>query len=447
MKKSGRVLFLFIIVVFFMQACGSATSSLPEATEIPVPIDPIQEHLDKAAEYAESGDIRGEITEYLAAIDLDSENALIHLLLGKTYERVEMVEGAVTEYKEAARLAALDPELTISIPSVAHLYYDSGEYEKAIPEFIEVIEANPDNLEDYISLGYCYYQLGEYEEAAARYELLLERAPEYPIALFGLGSIYYYKLSEYEKALSLLQKYLEIEPETEYREEVETIIADITGVEATLFEGDTNAGAILKDDVLNAALNYLECDRASVVKVKVNFFELEDGTEEQLWGEEEWLITACEESRLFSITFTADGEGGTFFDIAEIDIPTDASGLSVEEHLDLASEYYDAGETDKEIAEYLAALEIDPDNLQAHTFLGFTYHVEKGKTEEGIAELEKALAIAPEDASALMFLGFIYYDLQEFDKAIPIFEEFLELHSDHQYRDMIGEMLNESKNQ
>ena len=322
MKKHTPFLFVFLSTILFVQACGNSSTPTPAPTDIPAPtaevVNPVENHLDLAVQYADSGEAEQEIAEYIAALELEPENALIHLLLGNAYQKEELIDQAVSEYKEVKRLAALDPNLTITVPSVADLYYDSGKYAEAIPEYLEAIEENPDNLEDYIALGFCYYQLEEYEKAAAEYEVLLERDPEYAIGLFGLGSIYYYKLEEYEKALPLLQKYLEIEPETKYREEVERMIADITGITPTKFEGDTRASAVLKNDVLNGILGYLNCDEASEVKIKTIFFEVEDGTEGQVWGKEEWLITACDETKLFAITFTADGEGGTFFNIKEI---------------------------------------------------------------------------------------------------------------------------------
>ena len=443
MKKSVPFLFVFLTLALLVQACGNSNTPTPSPTDIPE-VSPAQENTDTAEE-SNSTETLSTIDEYLAMLEADPDNASTHLLLGKAYQEKEMVDEAVEEYKEAKRLAELDPALDITIPSIAQLYYDSGDYENAIPEYLESIEANPDNLEDYVPLGFCYYQMGEYEKAAEQYEELLERDSEYPIALFGLGSIYYYKLGEYEKALPLLQHFLEVEPETEYRDEVETMIADITGVKVFEFEGETNAGVLLKTDTLNNILDSFNCDTASAVKSKVIFSEPEDGTEGQVWGKEEWLITACDETKLFAITFTADGEGGTFFTAEELDIQTDTTGLSVEEHLDLAQEYYADGETDKEIGEYLAVLEMEPNNVQALAFLGLTYYLEKERTEDGIASLRRALALDPDNASALMYLGFIYYDIEKYTMAIPLFEKFLELHPDHEFRNMIEEMLNDAK--
>ncbi len=443
MKKSIPFLFVFITLALLVQACGSPNTPTPKLTDIPE-ASSAQEDTDMA-EGNNDTELPNTIDEYLAMLETDPDNANTHLLLGKAYQKKEMIDEAVAEYKEVKRLAELDPSIDITIPSIAQLYYDSGDYEKAIPEYIEVIKENPDTLEEYIPLGFCYYQLGKYEEAAEQYEKLLEQDPDYPIALFGLGSIYYYKLGEFEKALPLLQHFLEVEPKTKYREEAETMIADITGVKVFEFEGETNAGILLKADTLNSILASLNCDSASEVKSKITFSEPEDGTEGQIWGEEEWLIKACDETKLFAITFTADGEGGTFFDTKEIDIATDTTGLTVEEHLDLAQEYYTEGETDKEIEEYLAVLEMEPDNVQALAFLGLTYHLEKNRTEDGIANLRRALALSPNNASALMYLGFIYYDIEKYTMAIPLFEKFLDLHPDHEFKNMVAEMLNEAK--
>ena len=449
--KRASFLFVVLLLTLAVQACGSSNPPTPVPTHLPTsePTLSANDHIDLASQYHDSGDIDKEIAEYIAALELKPDDAVTHLLLGKLYYDQERFDEAVVEYKEVARLAALDPNLIITVPSAGDVYYEHGEYEKAIPEYLASLELSPDNIDDYMSLAFSYYKVEQYDKAVAKYQEVLKRDSSHPLGLFALGSIYYYKLGENEKALPLLERYLELEPDTPYKAEVDGIIADISSGNADIFTGISGASATLKNDALALILGALKCESASEVDTNIIYID-QDFSENHVWGEEEWKITACSETSLYLVTFTGDGVGGTYINAELIDLPSEASAiptLTAEEHLAKATEYYDAGETDKEIAEYLAAIAVEPDNVEAHAYLGFTYYIDKGQTEDGIIELEIALGINPNDNDSLLFLGAIYYDIGEYEKAIPILEKFIELYPNDAYAEDVTTWLADSKSQ
>jgi len=64
------------------------------------------------------------------------------------------------------------------------------------------------------------------------------------------------------------------------------------------------------------------------------------------------------------------------------------------------------------------ALNLDPQNAQAHAFLGEVYAAQ-GRDDEGLAEAERALELAPNDLFVLSSLGYVHALRDEWSQAVP----------------------------
>jgi tetratricopeptide (TPR) repeat protein len=90
-----------------------------------------------------------------------------------------------------------------------------------------------------------------------------------------------------------------------------------------------------------------------------------------------------------------------FFQQRVEDHPNDVAA-----RLDLAQRYQDSGNAQGAIAEYLAALQIDGRNAEAHAELGFILF-RAGKPEDGLRAVQQALNVQPDYPLALYYKGFI----------------------------------------
>jgi tetratricopeptide (TPR) repeat protein len=104
--------------------------------------------------------------------------------------------------------------------------------------------------------------------------------------------------------------------------------------------------------------------------------------------------------------------------------------LSAGDHVDQGMEYYDQGELDKAIAEFEKAIELDPNDAEAHRNLGTAYG-EQGKWEECAAAYERAIEIDPDFGEAYGDLTAAYFYLERIPEALEAGEKAIELAPDY----------------
>jgi Tfp pilus assembly protein PilF len=137
---------------------------------------------------------------------------------------------------------------------------------------------------------------------------------------------------------------------------------------------------------------------------------------------------------------------------------------SAYDHLDTGNDYLDQGQFDQAIAEFQAAVQLDPDLTNAHYNLGLAYQKQgkldeaagayqaaiqldpnlsdahnnlgliydaQGKVDQAIAEYQEAIRIDPEDDMAHYNLALSYYHQGELEPAIAEYKETIRLNPDH----------------
>jgi tetratricopeptide (TPR) repeat protein len=91
--------------------------------------------------------------------------------------------------------------------------------------------------------------------------------------------------------------------------------------------------------------------------------------------------------------------------------------------------YLDQGQFDQAIAEFQAALQIAPDNAQAHYNLGLAYQ-KQDKLDEAAAAYQKAIQANPNLADVHNNLGLIYKVQGKLDQALASYQEAIRLAPD-----------------
>ena len=89
------------------------------------------------------------------------------------------------------------------------------------------------------------------------------------------------------------------------------------------------------------------------------------------------------------------------------------------------NEFFKAGDTDNAIQEYKNALELNPNNAEAHLKLGFLFYNVKQMHKDGMEHYYKALQLNPDDPRIHHDLGMALLHQREFDQAITYLSEAL----------------------
>ncbi len=90
----------------------------------------------------------------------------------------------------------------------------------------------------------------------------------------------------------------------------------------------------------------------------------------------------------------------------------------------------DAGQIDRAITQYEAALKINPDDEEAHFNMGYAY-TRLGRTNEAISAYEAALRSFPEYVEAHNNLGNLLVGLRRYDEAVQHFTAALKINPDY----------------
>lgn len=162
--------------------------------------------------YRTIGQYDDAITEYKAAIWLDSLNIPAYRHLCQTYEEQGDYDSAIDVYKKLITILPTIPEFHSNL---ANIYYLKGEIDDAISQYQAAITLNPNKHWTSIisqTLGYVHQQVGKDLDAAiSAYQSAYLLTPDDIDIYINLGSAFYDK-EDYDNALTVYRAALELDP-------------------------------------------------------------------------------------------------------------------------------------------------------------------------------------------------------------------------------------------
>lgn len=97
---------------------------------------------------------------------------------------------------------------------IGRLYMEAGRNEEALPYLEEAVRIDPADLHARSHLALVYLNLGRLAPAVEAFETNLERDPEHPGSLLGLGRIKLYVQQDIEGGLALWEKLVAVAPDS-----------------------------------------------------------------------------------------------------------------------------------------------------------------------------------------------------------------------------------------
>lgn len=159
-------------------------------------------------------------TEIRKKVEKNPENPELYIDLGLALQERGKIEEAIAEYTKSIQM---DPTYVRAISRRAQAYMRINEIDKAIQDFEEVINMDPEGFwgrVSYSSLGIIYTNKKEYLKAIDYYQkaIELEARDDY---YYGLG-IVYMDMGDIEKARELFNKVLSMVDEKDHLHKLAT---------------------------------------------------------------------------------------------------------------------------------------------------------------------------------------------------------------------------------
>jgi DNA-binding winged helix-turn-helix (wHTH) protein/TolB-like protein len=132
-------------------------------------------------------DWSGAEKEIKRAIELNPNNAQVHLSYGDLLSNLGRFNEATSEFKKAQEL---DPTSAIIADYVAFHFVRSGDYDRAIEESEKALELEPDEAKLLGARGYAYLYKGEPAKALAAFRKVREILKPGTFGLEGIGRSY-----------------------------------------------------------------------------------------------------------------------------------------------------------------------------------------------------------------------------------------------------------------
>ncbi len=160
---------------------------------------------------------------YLRGIEVEPENMDLLFRLGVVYDKTGRKEAVIKQMKNIIKIA---PDNANALNYLGYTYADMGiELDEAQSLIEKALRIEPDNGYITDSLGWVYYQKGEFEKAIELLTRALQLSPNDPILLEHLGDAYK-KNGNLEKALETYRQSLEFAPEKD-KEKIQNKINQI----------------------------------------------------------------------------------------------------------------------------------------------------------------------------------------------------------------------------
>ncbi|MDR2767014.1 MAG: tetratricopeptide repeat protein [Treponema sp.] len=130
-----------------------------------------------------------------------------HLLLGATLAKEGKINEAADEF---TTMLAKNPRDVEALNNLAVIYRRQDKLQDALSVLMEAIDIEPTRAEFHYNVGNIHKQLGNPKAASMAYARVVELNPEYVNAYNNLGTIYE-QLDEYEKAYNMFRKGLSLD--------------------------------------------------------------------------------------------------------------------------------------------------------------------------------------------------------------------------------------------
>jgi cytochrome c-type biogenesis protein CcmH/NrfG len=122
-----------------------------------------------------------------------------------------------------------DPANPGLLTSIGNLYYDAQQYPTAVDYYARTLKIRPADAAVRTDMGTAFWFMGDSDRAIAEFNRALTYAPGNPNTLFNLGLVKWKGKKDGDAAVAAWKKLLAADPAYPQREQVEKMLAEVSG--------------------------------------------------------------------------------------------------------------------------------------------------------------------------------------------------------------------------
>ncbi len=293
----------------------------------------------------------------------------------------------------------------------AERFLDDANYLSALPLLRKAVRKDPENQEYRLALAEALTDINRFDESnAILFELLKFSRYLDPECYFGIGCNFI-GLNDFEKAKQSFEQYINIEPDGEFKEEVEDFLNfmdDMDEMEETIIED------------VSRKKSY---DLVTEGKRKLDMGEYTEAIK---------ILTAVDADSL-SMIFVKNNLALSYYCDKQIDkaIEITQEVLKIEPgnvHANCNMVLFYNDKEEKENSEkYLEKIESIKTEVPEDLYKIAVTYCELNKHEKVISYMKKLLQIKPYDEKAMFYAGLATYNLGRYKEAIAYFADILKI--------------------
>lgn len=313
---------------------------------------------------------------YQKALKIDPGYADAYNNLGVLYYKKGRYGEAIEELKKAI-------EITPDYPGAQFL-------EKSISELEREVEERPDDIRAHWELAFRYQKRGYQGLAALEFKEVIRINPRIAEARYQLGT-YYLSIGREEEAITEYEEALALKSKKEKK------------IRDTLFTLYRNRGmTYYQQEEYQRALELLK--KALEIREEKEIAELVAKAQREL-GRYKRRPPDASSYLKYGITYYEYGQYP--FAIEELKRAINLDSKLVDAHTCLGLVYMEVKENQKAMYEFKEAIRLDPNSSQAHLGFGNWYYLH-GLYDEAMIELKKAIELDPLCEDAYYILALVY---------------------------------------
>jgi len=426
----------------------------------------------------------GHVNKQFSLRKVDMEDAIKSLLeLAENHLQKERYDEALEMFE---RILRLDASSVDALDGKARVFYYTNKLEQAVEVLEHILKKYPNILSSRYNIGLIYEEQEEHEKAIEQYDKILAAHPSAPKALIKKGKMLI-MMNYHQEGFSLMEQAVEINPEVEYHAFMEKARAfkyqgdykraaqnyeyasglDPENPEINLYAADCHR---LSENAEKAKENYevalikvnkLNSDNPIVMHVKAFCYKYLEKYDEAakcydllMKMDPHSIDPKIESADIFIELEQYDKASHLYDQVLSIE-PDNLEALlgnaricGLQDNIEESAKWYEKClKQDPEntvalegLSYVLRALEqfegalqcseklleLVPDHFGAH-YLTAASLADLGESDEAIILLEKCLETQPDSLLALRKIGDVYHNLEEYDKALEIYQKAIGL--------------------